>query len=89
MVVLGSITYFWAVVLDSGMKQKMLSAVILLLAFLIKFTFLLNTQLICLLDIKNILMKIKQCASNEILNGKCMSRFFLDLDLLELVGNLW
>lgn len=43
----------------------------------------------CLVIIKYILMKIKPSASNENLDARCISRFFLDLGLSELVCSLW
>lgn len=45
--------------------------------------------MMCLVIIKHILMKIKHSTSNENLDARCISRFFLDLGLSELVSNLW
>lgn len=39
--------------------------------------------------VTHIVMKIKQSASDGNLDARCISRFFLDLGLSDLVSNLW
>lgn len=66
----------------------MLSAVTLCTACFAKFAFPLNTQLMCLLIIKRTLMKSKRSANDTNLNAGCISRFFLDVGLLDPVSYL-